>query len=217
MKRGFFCWVVVFCCVFLSDSAARAANGAFYFGLHGGGVILRDLEENLTSEIEMKEGYGLGAVAGYTLKNFDRANLRFEGEVTFRKNDTDRARDWPTAGADSKIDGDVSSLAVMFNVAVDFINQTPFTPYIMGGLGGARVSFNDFEIDGLGLILDDHDTVLAYQLGAGCAFTLTNHLFLDLGYRFFATRDADVTAADGTSGGINYRSHNVMLGLRFSF
>jgi opacity protein-like surface antigen len=190
-------------------SPALAEKGPFYVGFYAGGTKVQDISEDLADKIEVETSYSFGGMVGYTLRKIEGADVRFELEAAYRKNDADKWR-----GFD--LDGDVESLAVMFNTAVDFVNRTSLTPYVMGGIGGARVSLDDLEAMGI-TIIDDDDTVFAYQFGGGLAFNLTKSLVLDLGYRYFATANLEITAEDDSDGKINYDTHNLMLGLRYLF
>ena len=209
MQKGFLTWLMIICVLVLVGSPAQAGKGPFYFGLQGGVTYVQDLDEDLPNKVLVDPGLAVSAVAGYTLKNIDRADIRLEGELAYRYNETDEYQK-------SDLDGDITSVALMFNVAVDFVNKTAFTPYVLGGLGVANVSFNDFESGGV-TILDDDDTVLAYQLGAGCSFNLTEKLDLDLGYRYFSTAKPEVRDEAREKVKINYQNHALMLGLRYSF
>ena len=61
------------------------------------------------------------------------------------------------------------------------------------------------------------DTVLAYQLGAGIDYMLTNYLNLDLGYRFFNSIRPELTETDGQKLKMDYMSHSIVFGLRVGF
>ena len=197
------------CLLALVGSPAQAEKGPFYFGVQGGGTYVQDINEDLPNKLLVEPGLAVGTVAGYTMKNIEGADVRLETELTYRYNETDEFQK-------SNVDGDITSVALMFNAAVDFVNKTAFTPYVMGGLGAANVAYNDLKSGGVKL-LDDNDTVLAYQVGAGCGFHLTEKLGLDLGYRYFSTAKPEVKFEFGAKGKLSYKNHALMLGLRYSF
>ena len=117
----------------------------------------------------------------------------------------------------------------MANVWFDFNPGSPWSPFVGGGLGVARISLNDVAITSLTLLgvpiplaspvplADDDDWVFAYQVGAGIGYEVTPTTTISLGYRFFATADPDFTGVDGTPFDAEYRSHNIEIGLRISF
>jgi opacity protein-like surface antigen len=70
--------------------------------------------------------------------------------------------------------------------------------------------------------IDDSDWAFAYQLGAGIAFDLSANFALDIGYRYKVIKDAELeTETAGPGAGaeleVDYKSHNVVAGIRLSF
>jgi opacity protein-like surface antigen len=61
------------------------------------------------------------------------------------------------------------------------------------------------------------DSVPAYQLGGGIDFVLTEHLNLDLGYRFFGTARPKFIESNGQSVKTDYFNHSALIGLRVGF
>jgi opacity protein-like surface antigen len=186
-----------------------------YVGVEAGAVFLSDSTFSAAGldvgDAKFDTGLGLGLVGGY-----DYGTWRLEGEFAWRKNDN---KEISSAFGTDPIGGDVSTLALMVNGYYDFRMVSPtFVPYLGVGVGGARVSAKvDDPIDGA--IIDDDDMVFAYQLAAGVGFVVNKQLTIDLGYKYFATADPSFEIID--SGGIKldaeYMSHNVFLGVRYSF
>ncbi|MFH7325779.1 outer membrane protein [Desulfurivibrio sp. C05AmB] len=162
------------------------------------------------AEISFDSGIGITGGFGHAYGN----GLRTEVELAYRKNDLDQlAGRGPFVGAPRMpLNGDISSLALMINGFYDFNLGLPVTPFAGGGLGIARV-----RIDSDWLGVDSSDTVFAYQLGAGLAFALNPQVNIDLQYRFFATLDPELKFQSGERFDTEYMTHNVMLGLRYSF
>jgi opacity protein-like surface antigen len=100
----------------------------------------------------------------------------------------------------------------MANVFFDLTARGPITPYVGGGIGIASLSIDDVDVDGIHYYDSDDEAVFAYQLGAGVAFDMSRNLALDIGYRFFGTSEADFANSS-----LEYQSHTVMLGLRFTY
>ena len=62
--------------------------------------------------------------------------------------------------------------------------------------------------------------VFAYQLAAGVGYVISKQITLDLGYKYFATAKPEFEFSAGFGGGkveAEYSSHNIFLGLRYSF
>ncbi|MEE8515291.1 MAG: outer membrane beta-barrel protein [Alphaproteobacteria bacterium] len=158
---------------------------------------------NLTADFD--NGWGLAGAVGYKYPS----GLRLEGEISFRDNEVDSVSGVTTGS------GDVSSFGFMANVLYDFGNGK-IVPYIGAGIGLAHVSFDAISPVG-GSVVDDSDTVFAYQGIAGLAVPLNDLVALSLDYRYFATADPDTTTDSGTNVEGEYKNHTIMVGLRFSF
>ncbi len=65
--------------------------------------------------------------------------------------------------------------------------------------------------------VDNDDWVFAYQFGAGISYELSARTIVGLEYRLFATSDAELVNATGTTFDADYLSHNVGLFIRFLF
>ncbi len=133
----------------------------------------------------------------------------------------------------------------MANAYVDLGTYVGITPYIGGGLGvaystyssaqGARdcnsdssstvgggttttTSFDCFDSSVYrGAVESERQYSLAYSLGAGFAYRVSQNVSVDLGYEYFAVPQARYASFD--SGGVSIREgidyHQVKLGLRY--
>lgn len=186
-----------------------------YVGAEGGVVFLSEASFTVaginTGDLKFDTGYGLGLVGGY-----DYGTWRLEGEFAWRKNDN---KEVTSGGETTPLGGDVSSMALMVNGYYDFRMVSPtFVPYLGAGIGGARVSAKvDDPIDGP--VIDDSDMVFAYQLVAGVGIPVNKQITIDLNYKYFATTDPEfeIIGAGGIKGEAEYGSHNIFLGVRYSF
>lgn len=211
--------------------AAHAYQGVY--GAIGAGLSYvgpdRDFEGTgalaFDSEADFDNGIGVYAALGHANANGWRKELEF----SFRQNDL---RHLPgdglgfTGWSENTVDGDIQSLAFMFNLIKDFNSDSSVTPYVGVGVGLARLEADYIGNDpnfsgGFGaLSINDDEIGLAYQGIAGLAFELAEGLILDLSYRYFATSDMEF---DGTLAGLpeefeqEYNSHSVFAGLRWNF
>lgn len=200
------------CSMLLSvSSIAYSADGPYLSGNLGLAIasdsdITDSTEPGITLTFESDMGFALGGAIGYGFSNF-----RFEGELAYQTNDLDKVKAF---GVSIDATGDASSLAGLLNGYWDFNNTSPFTPYISGGIGMAKVEINDLNIPGSGEAdINDDDTVFAYQLGAGVAYAINEYLSLDVKYRYFATEDLEF---ENTTN-VEYSSHNFYAGIRYTF
>lgn len=113
--------------------------------------------------------------------------------------------------------GDVSALTLMGVVYYDF-DFGPFRPYV--GIGGGAVGI---DVDGVGPALatnfffEDSDTQLGAQLAAGFGYAITPNLELTAGYRYITAEGFEVSGGPVLPFEIDYNSHSVMVGLRWTF
>jgi len=179
--------------------ATNASAQQMYFGLQGQVVNLNDATIDYGPayypiEISFDTGFGVGAVLGQHLNE----SFRVESELMYRTNEIDGA-----TGTAS-----VSSLAVMFNGWKDF-DGGAVKPYIGGGIGFSTV------FAAVDYVVDDSDTVFAYQIGGGVGFPLQQNVTLSLDYRFFGTSAPEFTDMYGDRFETEYNSHNFGVALRF--
>ncbi|MFC1515627.1 outer membrane protein [Thermodesulfobacteriota bacterium] len=203
-----------FICLFflLSSSVVFAYEGVEsqgpYVGINLGASFLNDatLTEKgfpITAEVESETGLLIEGSVGY-----DFGPGRAEVEIGYRKNDIDN---FSGVGISVTGTGDTSALSFMFNGFFDIENQSIFTPFLLAGIGFAKVSADDVAIAGTVLGSED-DTVFAYQFGLGVGMAATDKVHIELEYKYFATSDPDFGLFES-----EYSSHNILLGLRFVF
>lgn len=188
--------------VALVAPVAHAQDAGWYFGAEMGAVFASDADTRIGgvgSDIEYDPGFGLLGQVGGTLPY----NFRLEAELGWRRNDVD-ALGGASAG------GDINLLSLMGNLYYDIPTGTAFTPYIGAGLGGAHAM-----LDAPGI--DDENDVWAYQGIAGVDYRISEALSLKADYRYFATDDFDVRAANGSAVETEYASHNIMIGFTYRF
>jgi outer membrane protein OmpA-like peptidoglycan-associated protein len=215
---------------------AAHANGSGLYGAIGAGLSY--LEDDLDIDDGIRPGgvfdseqntdNGIGVYAA--LGKYFGDDWRGEFELSYRNND---ARSWAadvpniSAFPEGTMSGDISSYAFMLNVIRDFgFIGDWVTPYVGGGVGLAHIDTEITAVRTLGLnginniTIDDSSRVLAYQGIAGLAFRLAEGLALDLSYRYFGTRNHEVSGAFNTGPfqyEAGYASHSAFAGLRWDF
>jgi opacity protein-like surface antigen len=212
------------CCVALVGGTAGALAGGPYAAIQGGidwtNVFQYDEPNNNNyMPIQPEHGFGgavaLGFIAG--------AALRSEAELTGRGNSFTNTTDF-----EGTVAGNLRVFAAMANAWLDLNPGGHIVPYIGAGVGVANVHFNltndghNNSLPGSAIPdannIDNSDTVLAYQLGAGVGVGLGGMAMLTLDYRFLGTHSYFVeanTPGFGTEGSI--KNHSVMVGLRMNF
>ncbi len=212
--------------------AAQSDQESFkglYFDIRGGASSLSDADNSgsgITSDIviesEFDTGYVLDGAVGYA----HPSGLRGEIALGFRSHDIDTLTITNDGGvgvflgvgslnglSTSDVDGDVRTVSLMANGFYEFDVGSGFKPFVGAGAGAA---FLDVEAALVGVtIVDDDDTVFAYQGMAGVSYQISPDLSLSLLYNYFATADPSFSDAAGGSFDSEYDSHNIMVGLRF--
>jgi opacity protein-like surface antigen len=136
-------------------------------------------------------GYALTGAVG-----LDNGQYRLEAELGYQKNDIHHSS------------ASVAMNTYMANGYVDLaLPLAPVKPFVVAGVGVASID------DKIGSYTAASDTVLAWQVGAGAAFSLAPLVSLDAQYRYFATTDPELSGHYLYSIG----THNVSLGLRVGF
>lgn len=187
--------------------AVAAETNGWYVGAQVGLNRLEDADASgaafapVTAEFD--NGYGLLGQVGYGFGAF-----RLEGELGWRTNGVDSV-----GGAGGS--GDLDAATLMANVYYDIQTGSPLTPYLGVGLGAARLSADKITAGGVPLV-DDSDTVFAYQGILGASYELDRNLLLKADYRYLRTEDPDFTAA-GTNVKSEYASHSIMVGFTWRF
>lgn len=115
-----------------------------------------------------------------------------------------------------KGDGSLTVDSLLLNFYGVIRDQRRWAPYMGLGVGAARFATSGWKVAGQPLS-NDSALVFAYQLGTGVDFTLTGHLSLDLGYRFFSSTRPRLAEVNGHEFEMDYISHNAIFGLRLGF
>lgn len=191
---------------------APASAEGVYLGIHGGSNLTFgsdiDNSDNGLQEIHYDVGFGVGGALGYKWS----FGLRTEGEFTYRRNKVDEIE---ISGSDFEADGNVSSISIMANAFYDFDNSTRWTPYVGGGLGAIRASWND--VDAGPRELDDDQWLFAAQFGGGVSFAITDAFLLSIDYRLLATEEVEIDDDTGDDIELGYLNSTIWLGFRYQF
>jgi opacity protein-like surface antigen len=201
MKKTFSVIIGLFMLLMLPGISLSAIPGPYVSGQLGVTFLNASNYSETVKDgtIEFKPGYAVGIAGGYNFGMF-----RVEGEIGYQKNDMDTASSCSGGTCVSgNISSDIKALSFLINGYFDFVNSSPFTPYISGGIGMANL---DYKI----INWSDFDSVFAYQVGAGIAYAINQHFIIDLKYRFFSTEELETTIS-------TFQSHNVYLGVRYNF
>jgi len=161
------------CVVIVCDSFEGELHGEVENGWIFGGVLGAQLQQHIRAEIEV-------------------SHARLDTETTAAETDVFSILGIPVS-SDTFTARDEDHLSETFILANAWFSGslTPWlSPYIGGGAGVAHVS-GEFGVGSFGdpanpfsASIDADDWAFAWQIGAGLLFSLSDHLAIDLGYRF---------------------------------
>lgn len=141
---------------------------------------------------------------------------RLEGELARRENDLDAAAMLDPGGS-------ISATSLMLNAYYDIgSGDGALTPYVGAGVGAAKVEVDAaFTSPFLPVFIDDDATIFSYQVMAGLAVSVTSHLDLDVGYRYFGAPSIEGTGSAPPVISVPFEAalshHAVTAGLRWNF
>ncbi len=205
-------WVALFLLGLLPQGAMAQSSGGLYGEVRFGASFVDDAdfeELGVTGEVS----YDTAVALDFAFGTFFDMGLRLEYQFGFRGADTDTLQIDGSGTFD--FDAYLFTVTNMLNVYYDFdlgrISGSPagssrLVPYIGGGVGFA---IHELDVDSVG---SESDTVFAYQGIAGLAYSFTPNWGMTLSYLYLGTSDPKFQYFE-----TEYSSHNVMLGLRYSF
>jgi len=210
---------------------ALARDGAWYVGGDFGAMIVEDVEFDVgTTEdaiiVDHEYGFDGSGFVGYDLGAF-----RLEAEVAYKKARIDEletriglpgavrqgqsiAQTFVNAGG-----GNTTALSFMVNGLLDFGDDDGISGFLGGGVGIARVNFNNQrQFANQGAFIDDSDTRFAWQLLAGVRQAISDNIDVTVRYRFFNVSDLEMVGfPNGSDFGTRLRTHSLLGGITFNF
>ena len=214
---------------------ALARDGAWYVGGDFGAMIVEDVEFDVGATedaiiVDHEYGYDGSLFVGYDLGTF-----RLEAEVAYKRADIDeletivnlpgnlggpgtplvsaRPQTFLDAGG-----GNTTALSFMVNGLLDFGEDDGISGFLGGGIGIARVSFNNQRaFANQGAFIDDSDTRFAWQLVAGVRQAISDNMDITVRYRFFNVSDLDMIGfPNGATYNTRLRTHSLLGGITFN-
>ena len=213
---------------------ALARDGAWYVGGDFGAMIVEDIEYDVGATedaivIDHEYGYDGAGFVGYDLGAF-----RLEAEVAYKNADIDEIEtivNLPGSVAGSAAigaaipqtfrdagGGNTTALSFMINGLLDFGEDDGISGFLGGGVGIARVNFNNQRAyANQGAFIDDSDTRFAWQLLAGVRQAISDNVDVTVRYRFFNVNDLETVGFGGREFSTRLRTHSLLGGLTFNF
>lgn len=156
-------------------------------------------------------GYIIGGAVGVDWGN----QLRTEIELSHARWSSDKFNSLHSGAVTgtSNATGLQSATYLLGNVWYDLGHGSTFTPYVGGGLG---IGWAHVETDDAHSVYDASG--LAFQLGAGVRFNVSENVSIDAGYRFKDIVGLNYNASNGYQlTDTSLASHNFQIGLTLQF
>lgn len=170
-----------------------------------------------TVDTEFDPGYNLALAVGHTFRTESPLSFRAEAELGYLVLEADQHQ---VAGlgtfSGGAATGEASAIIGLANGYLDY-ELGAFTPFVSAGVGYANLDLDNFGTTPTGQVLDTDEDGVAWQVGVGTAYAVSDTLNIDLGYRYSGIEDVNVTANDGTSSDLDFRNHQVTIGIRKAF
>lgn len=159
-----------------------------------------------------------GAIAvGLNLREFTDTGTPLRVEFEYATRGTLKSEWNANLGAREKVKAEWQTQTFQVNAYWDIETGTAFTPYIGAGIGASYI--REGMTTGVGNARhynEDTNWGLAWNVGAGVAYSITDNIALDLQYRFAGLGESELKHTGGNV--TNYLTANEFLaGLRFSF
>lgn len=216
MKRISFIFCAL-CLQFVFSGIAAAQHSGPYVGAYFGGSMLTtgkstDAQGNFSFTFDPAP-MGSGVVGWDLEPGHPLGEGRIELEYARRSNKLTKAK---FVEGSVQADGTVNADSLLMNFIGVFRDKSHMTPYAGAGLGAARIEADKLSITGQPFS-SGSEVVFAYQLLAGVDFALSEHVSIDVGYRFFGSVAPTFTETGGQKFTMEYLSHNAVLGLKLGF
>ncbi|MEL6818087.1 MAG: outer membrane protein [Pseudomonadota bacterium] len=181
----------------------------------------------------LKDSYSIGGGVGYHFNHNLRADvtLDYDFKTDFHGSSAGICTiSGVPADCTSSDTSGYKAWTLLANAYIDLGTYNKFTPYVGGGIGGAKVSWHPlvneisggFDQDGTYTHAGYHEWRFAYALMAGVSYEVSHNLAVDLGYRFRKIHGEKMfgyEAVSGTGIGVDdgIESHQFRAGLRYKF
>ncbi len=201
------------------DDAFRAVG--FYAGARAGAGWANDTSFTIAGPSIVENDYDVG-LAGSVFIGFEipdlymGAGIRLEGELGASRFGVDTHTVAGALVTPANSFGSTDVFSGMVNTYLDY-GIGAFRPFVGGGVGVARVTFDDHGVVSASDVMDDTGNAFAWQVMAGVGFDVTNSFTMEAMVRYQDIPGIDLVSSTGPSSDIDLSSTQVLLGARFSF
>lgn len=228
MRRCVLAAAALACAAMLAVVPRAFGQEGAYVRLHAGASVLADSDLQSRGSIDARQtsydtGFTGGLAGGYAVDPGAEGGflLRPELELSYRQNEPDSMRAQVIlsgAGVQTfDASGTLHAVTGFANLWLSHpIPGTEIRPYAGGGAGPAHVWFDNVASPNAAVV-DDGDTVLAGQVGAGVAVPISGRLDVMADYRYLAAETVEMAHVRGRAFDAELDGHSLSLGLRYRF
>ena len=205
-----------------ADVEPTMVPDSWYVILFGGVASLEnfDVTYEVNGELDDADADvdGSGFILGGAIGTHLMEDIRVELEASYSESNVD-SLDFSSGTDPDPVDGKVEFLTVLANIWYDVPLSDEIKPYIGGGAGVAIVDGDIAYIDGQ-TAFDSTEVAFAFQGGGGLRWAVSDHVTLDIGYRF---KGVDGPSFSGSDTGASDADtdwmfgHNLIGGISLGF
>jgi len=179
---------------------------AGYMGLNTyGDNSLTESGSGIAGDIEFDNTLSFAGALGLRITK----QIRAEAEISHRKADLNTFD--IQGGASVRNGGDVTSLIYMLNLMYDFdLDWRNFQPFVSAGFGFASHEAHIIDASGFAPDATDDSMSLAWSLGGGLKYRISDNTAFTGNYRYLGTQDIQIDTYD-----MEYSSHEFRVGLEY--
>ncbi len=201
------------------DDAFRDAG--LYVGVRGGAIWANETRFTINAGTPVENAYELG-LGGSGFFGVDLPDIyyglgvRLEGELGLSQFDIDTHNVGGAAVTAANAFGSTDAFTGMVNLYFDY-GLGVMRPFVGGGIGVARVGFDDHGVTGAPGVMDDTENGLAWQVMVGLGVDVTSAVTIEAMVRYQGIEDVGLVSATGPKTQVDLGASQVMLGARFNF
>ena len=192
------------------EEQGQERGGPWYVagGLGAGWYEDERLSGASTNKLAMDTGFTVNAAIGRYLDEI--RVFRLEAEAVYARADIGND------GTGMATGGSLNNVALMFNVLYDIHTDSPWIPYLGGGIGNSWVVMDSYTSGGVP-IADDTGNAFSWQFKGGVAYQFNPAMALTVQYRFIATDNVSWSSPAGSISSSGTKIQSAEVGFRFHF
>lgn len=201
--------LVILICFFAAPAFSHDEDYRTYLTLGGGLTFMQETEQDHSDTVSFPNNpitiSSDSGFNGFIATGLDYDNGRVEFSLGYNQADFEEFED--STGATTDLEGNLKVASFLVSVFWDFNKDGSVSPYFGGGVGVCHIKLDDT------IIGENRDGALAYQLGLGLSFNMSENTKFDVGYKMLSVVEPNLGPIDPDYVVL----HNGNAALRFLF